>query len=62
MSSINEKKSTKLDSSINQILTKSVVNKSTKVDIEEVLQQHLLPKFGERFKKYRKKISKFPCR
>jgi len=59
MSSINEKKSTKLDSSINQILTKSVVNKSTKVDIEEVLQQHLLPKFGERFKKYRKKYLNF---
>ena len=54
VSAINQKKSIKLDSSINQILTKSVVNKSTKVDIEEVLQQHLLPKFGERFKQYRK--------
>ena len=59
MAAINQKKSIKLDSSINQILTKSVVNKSTKVDIEEVLQQHLLPKFGERFKQYRKKYINF---
>ncbi len=42
-----------------QLLSKSVIKKNSKVDIEKVLVDHLYPKFGERFLRYREKYKNF---
>ncbi len=55
----NSKKSIKSEKNIDQLLSKSVIKKNTKVDIEKVLIDHLYPKFGERFLKYREKYKNF---
>ena len=47
------KKNVKLDITKATVLSKSVIDKSSKVDIEEILNNHLYPKFGKRFTDYR---------
>jgi radical SAM protein with 4Fe4S-binding SPASM domain len=44
---------------IKELLSASVVKKSSKHDPEKILYDHLYPKFGERFIEYRKKYEKY---
>ena len=53
------KKNVKLDVTKATVLSKSVIDKSTKVDIEEILYNHLYPKFGKRFTDYRDKYRNY---
>ena len=46
---------------IKELLSASVVKKSSKHDPEKILYDHLYPKFGERFIEYRKKYEKIHC-
>ena len=40
------------------LLSKSVGKKISKLDTEQILHDHLYPKFGKRFLEYRKKYEK----
>ena len=42
-----------------ELLSMSVVKRNAKVDTEKVLYDHLFPKYGERFLKYRKKYENY---
>lgn len=42
-----------------QLLSMSVIKKNSNVDIEKILYDHLYPKFGERFLKYREKYENY---
>ncbi len=53
------KKNIKLDKDKATVLSKGVINKSSNEDIEEILHNHLYPKFGKRFTDYRNKYRNY---